>query len=66
MVDAAAINGDLTDLVTGKVAKSGGPVAFAFRGIALGDYAASALALRRAEATGTGQRIMVGASVTTG
>ena len=66
MVDAAAIIGDLTDLVTGKVAKTDSPSAFAFRGIALGDYAASALALRRAEATGAGQRVIAGAGDSTG
>ena len=62
MVAAETVTGDLTDLVTGKVAKFGGPSAFAFRGIALGDYAASALALRRAEATGAGQRVVAGES----
>ena len=52
------INGDLTDLATGKapVRHSAQPSAFAFRGIALGDYAAVALALRRAEEKGAGVR----------
>ncbi len=59
MLPADRIAGDLTDLVTGKLAarNPAKPAAFAFRGIALGDYAAAALALRKAEATGAGQRI---------
>ena len=59
LVPAAAITGDLTDLVTGKLPDRdlAAPATFAFRGIALGDYAASALALRRAEASGAGQKI---------
>ena len=59
MVAAERIAGDLTGLVTGSVGKkmAGKPAAFAFRGIALGDYAAAALALRKAEETGAGQRI---------
>jgi ornithine cyclodeaminase/alanine dehydrogenase len=59
MLPQNAIAGDLTDLVTDKLPdrESGKPAAFAFRGIALGDYAASALALRRAEACGAGQKI---------
>ena len=50
---------DLTGLVTGEVGarEVGKPAAFAFRGIALGDYAAATLALKRAEETGAGQRI---------
>ncbi|MEO1537090.1 MAG: ornithine cyclodeaminase family protein [Pseudomonadota bacterium] len=53
------IAGDLTDLVTGKLntPDMDKPRAFAFRGIALGDYAAAALALRHAEETGAGQQI---------
>ncbi len=53
------IAGDLTGLVTGQVGTREGdrPSAFAFRGIALGDYAAATLALSRAEKTGAGQRI---------
>ena len=52
------IAGDLTDLVTGKVTPDmNRPRAFAFRGIALGDYAAAALILKRADETGAGQRI---------
>lgn len=59
MLDPQLIAGDLTDLVTGKVAERSveRPAAFAFRGIALGDYAAARLALQRAEETGAGQRI---------
>lgn len=59
MVAPERIAGDLTGLVTGKVGvrEAGKPAAFAFRGIALGDYAAAALALERAEETGAGQRI---------
>lgn len=59
MMAAGLIAGDLTDLVTGKVAErdQARPAAFAFRGIALGDYAAAALALRKAEAGGAGQSI---------
>lgn len=58
MLPAEQIAGDLTGLVTsGMSPQPGQPAAFAFRGIALGDYAAAALALRRAEETGAGQRI---------
>ena len=59
MVDPALISGDLTGLVTGQVRAEDrtAPAAFAFRGIALGDYAAAALALRRAEESGAGIRI---------
>ncbi len=59
MLDPAAISGDLTDLVAGKIGARIGtrPAAFAFRGIAIGDYAAAVLALKRAEALGAGQRI---------
>jgi len=60
IVAAEAIDGDLTDLVTKKVTKNAGPNAFAFRGIALGDYAASVLAFQRAAATGAGQRVTAG------
>ncbi|MCV6593948.1 MAG: ornithine cyclodeaminase family protein [Silicimonas sp.] len=55
---AEQIAGDLTDLVMGRFAAPPAPAAFAFRGIALGDYAAAVLALRRAEAQGAGQRIL--------
>ncbi|MEM6386587.1 MAG: ornithine cyclodeaminase family protein [Pseudomonadota bacterium] len=59
MLDAQLIAGDLTDLVLGNIEQhaTGQPSAFGFRGIALGDYAAVALALHRAEETGVGQRI---------
>ncbi len=59
MLSADAIAGDLTGLVTGAVGTRdwSKPAAFAFRGIALGDYAAAALVLRRAEAGGRGQKI---------
>lgn len=59
MLDPSLIAGDLTDLVTGTVTgrTPDRPAAFAFRGIALGDYAAAKLALRKAEETGAGQRI---------
>ncbi len=59
MLPQARIAGDLTELVTGIAgsAVAGKPAAFAFRGIALGDYAAAVLAVRRAEALGKGQRI---------
>lgn len=59
LLNREAIAGDLTDLVAGRIAQGapGKPAAFAFRGIALGDYAAAVLALRRAEAAGAGIRV---------
>lgn len=59
MLPYERIAGDLTGLVTGGGVERipGKPAAFAFRGIALGDYAAATLAVRKAEATGTGHRI---------
>ncbi|MDF0602778.1 ornithine cyclodeaminase family protein [Psychromarinibacter sp. C21-152] len=53
------VDADLTELVAGAplafdAEKTG---AFLFRGIAVGDYAAAALAVQRAEARGAGQRI---------
>lgn len=59
MLPGDQIAGDLTDLVTGRVAATTGtgPTAFAFRGIALGDYAAAKLALVRAGELGAGQRL---------
>jgi ornithine cyclodeaminase/alanine dehydrogenase-like protein (mu-crystallin family) len=59
MVRPEAIAGDLTDLVAGGIEKrnDGRPSAFAFRGIALGDHAAAALVVRRAETLGLGQRV---------
>ena len=55
------ITGDLTALVSGAIAEpiDGSPAAFAFRGIALGDYAAAVLAVQHAEAAGVGMRIEV-------
>ena len=58
MLPADLVSGDLTGLVGGEIEPGPtGPRAFAFRGIALGDYAAAALALARAEATGAGTPI---------
>ncbi len=53
------ITGDLTALVSGAIAETIGsrPAAFAFRGIALGDYTAAVLADRHAEAAGVGKRV---------
>lgn len=53
------IAGDLADLVVEApdITADNRPAAFAFRGIALGDYAAAVLALRRAEASGAGIRV---------
>lgn len=54
------VGGDLTDLVTASdppVRDPDRPSAFAFRGIAIGDFAASALALARAEEAEAGIRI---------
>jgi ornithine cyclodeaminase/alanine dehydrogenase len=51
LVAPHAVAGDLTDLVSGKLQLEKGPdrrMAFAFRGIALGDFAATALVLERA------------------
>lgn len=55
------IRADLTEVVSGKVNLHHNPdhaTAFAFRGIALGDFAAAALVLERAEAAGVGSRIL--------
>ncbi len=59
MLSYDAITGDLTALVSGTITESidGRPVAFAFRGIALGDYAAATLAVRHAKAAGVGTRV---------
>ena len=54
------VTADLTEMVGGAVdlrRDPARPAAFAFRGIALGDFAAAALAVDRAEAQGAGQRI---------
>lgn len=59
MVPAELIAGDLTELAAGAGNKrrEDASSAFVFRGLALGDYAAATLALRRAEAAGAGQVI---------
>ncbi|MEP2557523.1 MAG: ornithine cyclodeaminase family protein [Rhizobiaceae bacterium] len=59
MLSIDAITGDLTALVSDKITEFNGgrPAAFAFRGIALGDYAAAVLAVRLAKAAGVGTRI---------
>ncbi|SDX95457.1 ornithine cyclodeaminase [Albimonas donghaensis] len=57
LVPAAAISGDLSDLVTGKVAGRADDaerLAFAFRGLALGDLALAGLCFDRAVAAGVG------------
>lgn len=53
------VDADLTELVGGAplAFDPGKTAALLFRGIAVGDYAAAALAVRRAEAQGAGQRI---------
>ena len=51
LVDPALVRGDLTGLVTGKVAgryADGERTAFVFRGLALGDLAIAGLAYQRA------------------
>ncbi len=60
MVPADRVTDDLTGLIgrDDLVFEPDKVTAFAFRGLALGDYAAAALALRRAEATGAGQHIV--------
>lgn len=55
LMGAQAIAGDLTDLVTGRIDEFKQPAVFAFRGLALGDYAAAVLAHSRARETGAGQ-----------
>ena len=59
MLPYEQIAGDLTELVAGTAPprEFARPAAFAFRGIALGDYAAAVLAVRRAEETGVGLHI---------
>lgn len=59
MVAPEHIRGDLTELAThqGLIRQTDAPNAFVFRGLALGDYAAAALAVSRAEALGLGQQI---------
>ncbi len=60
MLDARDIAGDLMDLVAGRVDKIERPAAFAFRGMALGDYAAAVLAYSRAREAGAGQVVADG------
>ena len=58
LVDPARVAGDLTGLVAAEVAVGFDPAkrsAFAFRGIALGDFAATALALEKAGIVAGGQ-----------
>ncbi len=55
LMGAQAIAGDLTDLVTGRIDELKQPAAFAFRGLALGDYAAAVLVYSSARETGAGQ-----------
>ena len=59
MLPYERIAGDLTELVSGRTPPPvpGKPSAFAFRGIALGDYAAAVLAVTRAEALGMGRPV---------
>lgn len=59
MMAVELISGDLTELVAGTLGprQEGKPAAFAFRGLALGDYAATVLAVKRAEEAGLGVRI---------
>ncbi len=59
MLPYERIDGDLTSLVCGPDMHkpTSTPSAFAFRGIALGDYAAAVLALRLAEERGAGIRV---------
>lgn len=58
MVDPALVSADLTELVNGSFDARYDPAhpsAFAFRGIAIGDYAATVLALKKADAAGVGK-----------
>ena len=60
MVDAALIRGDLQGLVNGDVPGRADPqqrTAFVFRGLAMGDLALAALALRKAREAGKGYPI---------
>ena len=62
MVDPGLVTADLTEMVGGAVAIAHDPArpsAFIFRGLALGDYAAAALALARAEARDAGRRLPI-------
>ena len=57
MVPPDLVKADLTQLIggSGPSRSTDRPNAFAFRGMALGDYAAAALAVKHAEAEGVGQ-----------
>ncbi len=55
MLDVRTIAGDLTDLITERIDHLKRPTAFAFRGAAIGDFAAAALVYTRALETGAGQ-----------
>jgi len=55
MLDVRTIAGDLTDLITERIDHLKRPAAFAFRGAAIGDFAAAALVYARALETGAGQ-----------
>ncbi|KMW58722.1 Ornithine cyclodeaminase [Candidatus Rhodobacter oscarellae] len=60
MIPPEIVGADLTELVSGAKPlryDPARPSCFAFRGIALGDYAATALVLERAQAAGAGQRV---------
>jgi len=60
MLPPALVQADLTELIGGQVSlvpDPDRPSCFAFRGMALGDYAATALTLRYAEKHGYGQRV---------
>lgn len=60
LVPSEQVTGDLTELVTGDARvfrDPERPTGFAFRGIALGDFATAALALERAEARRAGVRL---------
>lgn len=57
MIDESVVTGDLTELVSGSVAAKldpQKPVAFVFRGLAIGDYAIAALGYERALEKGLG------------
>lgn len=60
MLDVRTVAGDLTDLVTERVDGLKRPAAFAFRGAAVGDFAATVLVYSRALETGAGQVVAMG------
>ncbi|NKB53380.1 MAG: ornithine cyclodeaminase family protein [Rhizobiaceae bacterium] len=59
MFDRELITGDLIDLASNRVATDIGekPATFAFRGMALGDYAAAVLTIQRAEMANIGKKV---------